>query len=198
MRDMGRNLYSDEDTEDASESEEHYTELKERMYLEKLNNLRQQLYQLDAGNHPEFLKQLKWVDTQRQNRILLNEANRDYETERVEREYINEKKAALREFEDKKIELRQSLILELEDRIRMIENERQSMELLADCTETKPATTRKLRRRANEPVPVPDKRRRTSPAQLNHQLEDKEIQEDMKALHKAAAAFVASAQTRVT
>lgn len=188
---------SDEDTEDASESEmpkyeydhsnssNNFTELREQMYLDKLNNLREQLYQLDAGVHPEFLRQLKRVEMQRQDRILLNEAFQIYETERVEREYVNEKKAALREFEDRKIELRESLILELEDRRRMIENERSSMELLSDCADPKPVTTRKLRRRPNEPIPVPDKRRRTSPAQLNHQLEDKEVQEDLKALQKA-------------
>lgn len=181
---------SDEDTEDASESEmpnmsDNFTELREQMYLDKLSNLREQLYQLDAGVHPEFLRQLKRVDLQRQERLLLNEAFQIYETERVEREYVNEKKAALREFEDRKIELRESLILELEDRRRMIENERQSIELLSDCADPKPVTTRKLRRRPNEPIPVPDKRRRTSPAQLNHQLEDKDIQEDLKAIMKA-------------
>lgn len=163
----------------------NFTELREQMYLDKLNNLREQLYQLDAGMHPEFIRQLKKVEVQRQDRLLLNDAFQLYETERVEREYINEKKAALREFEDRKIELRESLISELEDRRRMIENERSTMELLSDCVDPKPVTTRKLRRRPNEPIPVPDKRRRTSPAQLNHQLEDKEIQEDLKALQKA-------------
>lgn len=184
---------SDEDTEDASESEMtnsndnsfHFTELREQMYMDKLTNLREQLYQLDRGVHPEFLRQLKKIELQRQERLLLNEAFQIYETERVEREYVNEKKAALREFEDRKIELRESLILELEDRRRMIENERQSIELLSDCADPKPVTTRKLRRRPNEPIPVPDKRRRTSPAQLNHQLEEKDVQEDLKVILKA-------------
>lgn len=189
INELGRTCYnSDEDTEDASESEMPKTELKEQMYLDKLNHLRKQLYQLDAGIHPEYQKQLKRVETLRHDRMLLNEAFQIYETERVEREYINEKKAALREFEDRKIELRESLISELEERKRTIENDRSTMELLSDCTDTKPVTTRKLRRRPNEPIPVPDKRRRTSPALLNHQLEDKEIQEDLKAISKAAQA----------
>jgi len=187
--DEGRACYdSDEDTEDASESEmlsNDFTELREQMYLDKLNNLREQLYQLDAGVHPEFLRQLKRVEIQRQDRMLLNGAFQIYETERVEREYVNEKKAALKEFEDRKIELRESLIMELEDRRRMIESERLSMELLSDCADPKPVTTRKLRRRPNEPVPVPDKRRRTSPAQLNHQLEEKDIQEDLRIMQKS-------------
>lgn len=181
---------SDEDTEDASESEmakydydNNPTEIKEQMYLDKLSSLREQLYQLDAGIHPEFLRQLKKVELQRQDRMLLNEAFQIYETERVEREYVNEKKAALREFEDRKIELRESLILELEDRRRMIENERLSMELLSDCGDPKPVTTRKLRRRPNEPIPVPDKRRRTSPAQcVQLQLDDRDIFDDVKTI----------------
>lgn len=185
------NINSDEDTEDASESGMP-TELRDQMYLDKLNHLREQLYQLDAGIHPDYQKLLRLLEAQRHDRMLLNEAFQIYETERVEREYINEKKAALREFEDRKVELRESLISELEDRKRIIENDRSSMELLAECADTKPVTTRKLRRRPNEPIPVPDKRRRTSPAQLNHQLEDKEIQEDLKAMAKAIKVSISS------
>lgn len=187
---------SDDDTEDASESEVikynyeydsySHTELKEQMYLDKLNNLKDQLFQLDSGSHPELKRQLKKIEIVRQDRLLLNEAFQAYEIQRVEREYINEKKAALREFEDRKIELRESLIVELEERSKLIDNERTSLELLSDAVETKPITTRKLRRRPNEPIPVPDKRRRTLPAQLNHLLEDKDIQEDIKAIQKAA------------
>lgn len=186
---------SDDDTEDASETEmpkyeyqypnSTCTNFTEQMYMDKLCNLREQLYQLDAGIHPEFVRQLKRVEAQQQDRMMFNEAFQIYETERVEREYVSEKKAALREFEDRKIELRESLILELEDRRRMIENERSSMELLSDCADPKPVNTRKLRRRPNEPIPAPDKRRRTSPAQLNHQLDDKDILDDLKTMQKA-------------
>lgn len=42
--------------------------------------------------------------------------------------------------------------------------------------------TRKLRRRPNDPVPVPEKRRKPPPAQLNYLLDEKEIEEDLKIL----------------
>ena len=42
--------------------------------------------------------------------------------------------------------------MQLEDKQRMIENERTSMELTGDSMELKPVITRKLRRRANEPT----------------------------------------------
>ena len=46
--------------------------------------------------------------------------------------------------------LREQLIAELEEKQKMIEAERYSMELTGDSMDLKPITTRKLRRRANE------------------------------------------------
>lgn len=42
---------------------------------------------------------------------------------------MKEKKAAAKEFEDKKIELKENLIAELEEKKKMIENEKLTMEL---------------------------------------------------------------------
>ena len=44
------------------------------------------------------------------------------------------------------------LITELEEKQKMIETERHNMELTGDSMELKPISTRKLRRRANEPT----------------------------------------------
>lgn len=87
--------------------------------------------------------------------------------------------------EEKKIELRQNLIAEMEEKRKIVENERLTMELSGDCTEAKPAMTRKLRRRPHDPAPLPDKRRGKSalhPAHINYMAEDKEIDADLKAI----------------
>ena len=55
------------------------------------------------------------------------------------------------EFEDQKVYLKDQLIAELEEKQKLIEAERHNMELTGDSMEMKPITTRKLRRRANEP-----------------------------------------------
>lgn len=49
--------------------------------------------------------------------------------ERVEREYYLEKEAAQKDFEEKKIELKENLISDLEEKKRIIETERNTMEL---------------------------------------------------------------------
>ncbi|TFK04713.1 protein Wnt-10a [Platysternon megacephalum] len=194
----GRARDSDEDTEDASETdlakhdEEDYVEMKEQMYQDKLASLKRQLQQLQEGTLQEYQKRMKKLDQQYKERIRNAELFLQLETEQVERNYIKEKKAAVKEFEDKKIELKENLIAELEEKKKMIENEKLTMELTGDSMEVKPIMTRKLRRRPNDPVPIPDKRRKPAPdilftQSLNYLLTDEQIMEDLRTLNKVAS-----------
>ncbi|XP_043924267.1 sin3 histone deacetylase corepressor complex component SDS3 isoform X1 [Protopterus annectens] len=188
---------SDEDTEDASETDiakhndEDYVEMKEQMYQDKLASLKRQLQQLQEGTLQEYQKRLKKLDQQYKERVrnaVYIELFLQLETEQVEKNYIKEKKAAVKEFEDKKVELKENLIAELEEKKKMIENEKLTMELTGDSMEVKPIMTRKLRRRPNDPVPIPDKRRKPAPAQLNYLLTEEQIMEDLRSLNKALPA----------
>ncbi|KAL0272104.1 UNVERIFIED_CONTAM: hypothetical protein PYX00_005203 [Menopon gallinae] len=182
---------SDEDTEDASETEigksEEYTEIKEQMYQDKLANLKKQLQQLKDGTHPEYNRLNKKLEQEYTDRIILNSVSKAYLVDRVERDFINEMKAAAKEYEEKKIELRENLIAEYEEKRKMIETERHSLELHGDSMEVKPVMTRKLRRRPNDPLPVPEKRRKPPPAQLNYLLDEKEIELDLKLISRGRA-----------
>ncbi|XP_069475280.1 sin3 histone deacetylase corepressor complex component SDS3 isoform X1 [Ambystoma mexicanum] len=185
-----RGRESDEDTEDASETDMakqddvDYVEMKEQMYQDKLASFKRQLQQLQEGTLQEYQKRMRKLDQQYKERIRNAELFLHLETEQVERNYIKEKKAAVKEFEDKKIELKENLIAELEEKKKMIENEKLTMELTGDSMEVKPIMTRKLRRRPNDPVPIPDKRRKPAPAQLNYLLTDEQIMEDLRTLNK--------------
>ncbi|CAN8193028.1 unnamed protein product [Coccothraustes coccothraustes] len=188
---------SDEDTEDASETdlakheEEDFVEMKEQMYQDKLASLKRQLQQLQEGTLQEYQKRMKKLDQQYKERIRNAELFLQLETDQVEKNYVKEKKAAAKEFEDKKIELKENLIAELEEKKKMIENEKLTMELTGDSMEVKPIMTRKLRRRPNDPVPIPDKRRKPAPdilpwshCWLNYLLTDEQIMEDLRTLNK--------------
>ncbi|XP_072288628.1 sin3 histone deacetylase corepressor complex component SDS3 isoform X1 [Eucyclogobius newberryi] len=181
---------SEEDTEDASETdlakhdEDDFVEIKEQMYQDKLASLKRQLQQLQEGTLQEYQKRMKKLDQQYKERLRNADLFLQLETEQVERNYIKEKKAAVKEFDDKKVELKENLIAELEEKKKMIENEKLTMELTGDSMEVKPIMTRKLRRRPNDPVPIPDKRRKPAPAQLNYLLTDDQIMEDLRTLNK--------------
>uniref|UniRef100_A0A673GN95 SDS3 homolog, SIN3A corepressor complex component n=1 Tax=Sinocyclocheilus rhinocerous TaxID=307959 RepID=A0A673GN95_9TELE len=185
---------SEEDTEDASETdlakhdENDYVEIKEQMYQDKLASLKRQLQQLQEGTLQEYQKRMKKLDQQYKERLRNADLFLQLETEQVERNYIKEKKAVVKEFDDKKVELKENLIAELEEKKKMIENEKLTMELTGDSMEVKPIMTRKLRRRPNDPVPIPDKRRKP----LNYLLSDEQIMEDLRTLNKVRLASPSS------
>lgn len=188
-RDVEEQDESDEDTEEASETDmgksEEYTEIKEQVYQDKLASLKKQLQQLKDGTHPEYNRKIKRLEAQYNERLRLNAIHRDYLTEWVERDYILEKKAAVKEFEEKKIDLKENLLTDMEEKRKMIESDRHTMELTGDSMEVKPVMTRKLRRRPNDPVPEKiEKRRKPPPAQLNYLLDEKEIESDLKAISR--------------
>lgn len=157
------------------------------MYQDKLANLKKQLQQLKDGTHPEYNRLNKKLEQEYKDRIILNSVSKAYLIDRVERDFINEMKAAAKEYEEKKIELRENLIAEYEEKRKMIETERHSLELHGDSMEVKPVMTRKLRRRPNDPLPVPEKRRKPPPAQLNYLLDEKEIELDLKMISRGRA-----------
>lgn len=119
-------------------------------------------------------------------RIRVNAVWREYLIECIERDYINEKRAAAKELEEKKVDLRASLVSDMEEKKKVIEAERVSMELSGDSTESKPAITRKLRRRPHDPAPLPAKGRGklASLPSLNYLLEEKDIENDLKTVSR--------------
>ena len=58
-------------------------------------------------------------------------------SEWVERDYILEKKAAVKEFEEKKIDLKENLLTDMEEKRKMIESDRHTMELTGDSMEVR-------------------------------------------------------------
>ena len=165
--------------------------MKEQMYQDKLSHLKKQLQQLSDGTHPEWLKRIKKLDTGLKERMFINTVIKDLELEMAEQDFLSEKKNVVKEFEEKKVYLKEQLLSELEEKQKQIEIERTSMELTGDSLELKPVTTRKLRRRANDGLGnslcgngYKEKRRKQAPPTLKHLLDDKDIDDDLKIINK--------------
>lgn len=144
---------------------------------------------MQAANHPELLRRLKQLERQYHDRLRLNNYYRDYLIECVEKDYILEKNAAVKEYEEKKSDLKENLLADFEDKKKIIESERTSMEII-ESGEMRQTITRKLRRRPNDPVPATaDQKRRkpgggSSSVGLLLQLDDKEIEYDLKLISR--------------
>ncbi|NXY09794.1 SDS3 deacetylase, partial [Pteruthius melanotis] len=205
---------SDEDTEDASETdlakheEEDFVEMKEQMYQDKLASLKRQLQQLQEGTLQEYQKRMKKLDQQYKERIR-NAGNCNHGIAALNSDLMGERTWILCQhfcagsYHIQKKEI-QFAVWKRKDYFpcalcrRLLLLTPFSLVLSAlqlhystDSMEVKPIMTRKLRRRPNDPVPIPDKRRKPAPdilswshCWLNYLLTDEQIMEDLRTLNK--------------
>ena len=189
---------SDEDTEDASETESmrpgdeervasRYRpadEMKEQCFRSRLAELHQQLAQLEAGTHPAWVKGCERLQKDYEEQKFALNVSFELQMKQINKEFETEKAAAISEFEERRAEIKESLQSELdEQRRRFLEAD--SNDLMLDAVEPKPVIRRQLRRRPNDPAPMPtDRRRRPSPAHINYLLDDEQIADDLKLMDK--------------
>ncbi|OXA38528.1 sin3 histone deacetylase corepressor complex component SDS3 isoform X2 [Folsomia candida] len=166
----------------VAEVDENQRKLKEEAYFDKLNLIKGQLEELEALDHPDYIQGLEKLRRECDKRMEMNTASTEYDMMCIERDFSAEQKLIGREFEDKKIELRESLISELEEKKKQIEMERYSFELTSDPTEVKPINTRKLRRRPNDPAPQPERRKKVPQFQVTFLLDEPEVDDDLKSI----------------
>ncbi|XP_050442843.1 sin3 histone deacetylase corepressor complex component SDS3 [Adelges cooleyi] len=197
---IGNKDISDSDDE-GKENREKHTEIQEQVYQDKLAGIQKQLQQLKEGTHVEYVKQLKKLEAQQKNLLLMNNIWRDCLLESIEREYVKERRLAHKEFEDRNNDLTETLVTELNERKKAIEHDNMTMELTSDSTDQKPAMTRKLRRRPNDPVvPAPQEKRRKPPpvSSIDYMLDENEIDHDVKAIQEALASISSASTTTTT
>ncbi|NXL43683.1 SDS3 deacetylase, partial [Podilymbus podiceps] len=151
-----------------------------RMYQDKLASLKRQLQQLQEGTLQEYQKRMKKLDQQYKERIR-NAGKLNF----FIRHCIQLTFMII--FLVPCVESCCFLFL-----FRLVLSALQ-LHSSADSMEVKPIMTRKLRRRPNDPVPIPDKRRKPAPdilsqshwRALNYLLTDEQIMEDLRTLNKS-------------
>uniref|UniRef100_A0A2P2I0Z9 Sin3 histone deacetylase corepressor complex component SDS3-like n=1 Tax=Hirondellea gigas TaxID=1518452 RepID=A0A2P2I0Z9_9CRUS len=179
------NNYTDSDDSDLGNRKEEFSGLKDQVYYDKLKVLKKQLQQVKDRTHPDYRKKIKKIDQTNKERLRMNDLWKEMEMEKVEKEFVLETRLAEQELQDKKEELKENLLLELEEKKKVIEQERYSLDLNGDSMEYKTVNTRKLRRRGAEPTPTVEKRRKQVTTTLQVLLDDKEIEDDLRVINKA-------------
>ncbi|NWS34470.1 SDS3 deacetylase, partial [Polioptila caerulea] len=202
------------DTEDASETdlakheEEDFVEMKEQMYQDKLASLKRQLQQLQEGTLQEYQKRMKKLDQQYKERIRNAALNSDLTAENLDSLSALPCWKLPHTQKEKKKRKKSNLLYERGKIIVLVPS--LQLHYSTDSMEVKPIMTRKLRRRPNDPVPIPDKRRKPAPdilswshcwlcspcathTFLNYLLTDEQIMEDLRTLNKTRMSLLSPA-----
>ncbi|XP_065197201.1 sin3 histone deacetylase corepressor complex component SDS3-like [Sycon ciliatum] len=183
---------SEAETEGASETdagkvEEDVKDFSSPMQLlkDKVQQYRKELQDLNAGSHAEYQRRVTKLERAHDESVRTIECWRDFMTLEIDSEYRGELEAAEKEYETKRANLKDMLTADLADKKKVIETERQTMELTGDSTEVKPIVTRKLRKRMQDVVPQAEKRRRpASNIALNCALDEDDVMADLLRVYK--------------
>ena len=137
-----------------SRTQINHFKAKDSAYKQSLSLLRKHLQQLEEGSLEEYRSKL--VDLDNEWRDRMNIIQTWYETKKAEsdNQYESEYKNAINEYSAKCKELKDNLRSEYEEKRKLIEIEKNSLDINMDVTDVKPTVTRKLRRRANEQTPI--------------------------------------------
>ncbi|KAM9356468.1 breast cancer metastasis-suppressor 1-like protein-A [Pholidichthys leucotaenia] len=172
--------------DEMSNLEKQFTDLKDQLYRERLNQVNTKLAEVEAGRAAEYLEPLAVLLENIQVRTKVAGIYRELCLESVKNKYECEIQAAFQHWESEKLLLFDTVQSELEEKIRRLEEDRHSIDITSELWNDE-LSGRKKRRDASSP----DKKRRrpsvVSGPYIVYMLPDLDMLEDWTAIRKAVA-----------
>ncbi|XP_076874195.1 breast cancer metastasis-suppressor 1-like protein-A [Brachyhypopomus gauderio] len=168
--------------------EKQFTDLKDQLYKERLNQVDLKLQEVKAGSAAEYLEPLANLQENVQIRTKVAGIYRELCLESVRNKYDCEMQAASQHWESEKLLLFDTVQSELEEKIRRLEEDRQSIDITSELwNDGLQARTNKKKHpfspgKKKKPVVV-------SGPYIVYMLQDLDILEDWTAIRKAMASM---------
>lgn len=172
--------------DDMADLERQFMHLKEKLYFERAHQIEAKLEEVRAGRAPEYLQPLEDLQDNMRIRIEVAGILREMKLKNIRRKYEAEETAALQNFQSEQALLRDSLRSELEEKIRRLEEDRNSIDITSDLWTEQ--ITHKKNRRKTDPM-TSDKRKKpvtVSGPYIVYMLRENEILEDWTAIRKVS------------
>lgn len=178
--------------ENLAEMERQFTVLREQLYRERITQIKQKLEEVHEGVAKEYLQPLEELQENMRVRIEVGGILKKLRLDNIENNYKAEEQAAWQNFENEKVLLFDAMKEELEEKIRRLEEDRNSVDFHSDSLfpeKTKGSHTsgkgRGSWRKGHKPEPGRRKPVSVSGPYIVYMLSDAEILEDWRAIKKA-------------
>jgi Sds3-like len=187
--------------------EREFADLKEKFFKQKLAALKKEMEDTRSGTSDEFLKHCKLLEKKREEQVLLASQWRLFRLQNINGVHDSEKLSAHQQFEAEKEGLAQNMIASLDDRMRRLYDERNSLSLNSNgsgSNESGTRSTRKLRRRGGAASAAASKsfsdaidssglhateldaHQQLAPSHIDYTLDDDEILDDLQQIQSRA------------
>jgi len=156
--------------------------LKEKLFKDKIAQLKKEAEAIKNGTHPQFCDQCKELEDAKNDKVAAAEQWRQYQLQNINNMFEVEKQQAEEEFATEKRLLKDRLLNTILEKKKKITEDKMTMNI-TDTTDAR--STRQLRRRGGQPPPQPTTvKKKITPPSINYTLKDTEIQEDLNAIFK--------------
>ncbi|XP_066542064.1 breast cancer metastasis-suppressor 1-like protein-A [Hoplias malabaricus] len=166
--------------------EKQFTDLKDQLYKERLNQVDAKLQEVMSGKAAEYLEPLANLQENMQIRTKVAGIYRELCLESVKHKHDCETQAAFQHWESEKLLLFDTVQTELEEKIRRLEEDRHSIDITSELWNDE-LQSRKNKRK--DPF-SPDRKKKpvvVSGPYIVYMLQDLDILEDWTAIRKAMA-----------
>lgn len=168
--------------------EKQFIDLKDQLYKERLNQVDLKLQEVIAGNAPEYIEPLATLQENMQIRTKVAGIYRELCLESVRNKYDCEMQAASQHWESEKLLLFDTVQSELEEKIRRLEEDRQSIDITSGLWNE--GVHSKKNKKKDSVLPGKKKKPVTvSGPYIVYMLQDLDILEDWTAIRKAMASM---------
>uniref|UniRef100_H3BCY2 BRMS1 like transcriptional repressor n=1 Tax=Latimeria chalumnae TaxID=7897 RepID=H3BCY2_LATCH len=174
--------------DEMSNLEKQFTDLKDQLYKERLNQVDAKLQEVIAGKASEYLEPLEALEDNMQIRTKVAGIYRELCLESVKNKYECEIQAARQHCESEKLLLFDTVQSELEEKIRRLEEDRHSIDITSELWNDELQSRKKKR----DPF-SPDKKKKPVVVSafkrpyIVYMLKDLDILEDWTTIRKAMA-----------
>ncbi|XP_023216612.1 breast cancer metastasis-suppressor 1-like protein isoform X1 [Centruroides vittatus] len=173
---------------DMADLEKQFMILKEQLYKERSTQIDKKLGEVKTGQAPEYLQPLEELQENMRIRTEVAGILKELKMTNIRNKHEAEKLASEQNFESEKSLLKDSIKCELEEKIRRLEEDRNSIDITSDLWNEQ--VNPKKNKRRTDPL-NPDKRKKpvtVSGPYIVYLLHENEILEDWTTIRKALKA----------
>ncbi|KAK3732980.1 hypothetical protein RRG08_002588 [Elysia crispata] len=169
---------------DMSELEKQFSELKEQLYTERLQQIDAKIVEITNNRAPEYLQPLAQLEEQLAIKKHVACIRRDLTLASIKQKFESEELASFQHMESEKILLFDTILNELQDKIRRLEEDRHNIDITSDLWQE--SQTMKKKKKTDPLHPERKKKPQTvSGPYIVYMLRDSDVMDDWMLIKKA-------------
>lgn len=159
--------------------EKEFSDLKEKFFRDQMESLKAECEAIKLGSHEKFLEKVKELEEKKSEKVWAAQQWREYQLANINNMFDAEKRQCEEEYKLEKRQLRDRMLHTIEDKIKKLEDEKNTMSLIDGGDSRITRTLRRRKEPAARESQQTGQKRKLNPPHISYTLKESEILEDL-------------------